>query len=353
MSDIPRIAVDAYALNEDEARVHLGRIDFTAVIAELIARSPSELGRLLGNPESGTRTGIFVSDIANALPMDVRPVAWDGRLQLPGLREAIQAAAERVGGDFTGLHGACTRIRDSQWRLEQASRELARLASARWETDTSGFAMFFGTQFRDDYEADMDEAAEGWGLDAFAAIDPCPKGWEGPEYDAWVERHATWVRANMQPYAYATAENPWPGISLARIREAAEDEDGPDIEGMIESDMEDHHEDASEQVVAVEDMTAAVKTWMAQGGLVGGDDASLADAIKAWNARQTITSFNPDLSVALPVFADATRDEALAFAKGRVVAANAALEAAQGSWRVCPASEAQPSPALEMSIRAP
>lgn len=341
MEALPQIAVEAFIDEKGGTRVPLGLVDFTADFAERISRFPPELDRMLGRPRSGARSGIFVSDIANALPMEARPAAWEGRVALPGLKEALETVAAQIGGDFAALHAACVAVRDATLKSDEAERELEKLSAARWETDTSRFEMFYGSQFPEDFVYGLDDVTGNWRVDEFTKRDPRPKGWEGPELEAWSGRHNAWVRANIRPYAYATCVKAWEGITLERIREAAEDDGGPDVESMIESDMDDHHEDALERVVDSDALHDAVSTWLAQGGLQGGDDAALGAALEAWNARQTIISYEPDLTIAVPIFPDVTQDEAMAFAVRRLAAEREALDAARGKWRTgVPAEEA-------------
>lgn len=332
---LPQIAVDAFLVQANGLREPLGRVDFTAEFAERIARFPHELDRMLGRPRHGARSGIFVADIANSLPMEVRPAAWKGRVSLPGLREALEAVADEIHGDFRALHAACGAVRDAGWRLKEAEEELEQISAARWEPDASRYEWFYGRQFRDDFASDLASAADDWNLDGFTGTDPRPKEWTGPEYEAWAGRHRVWVRANMTPYAYGTVENAWKGITAERIREAAEeDEDGPDVEAMIEADMQDHHEDAQDKIEDWDGLQAAVDAWVQQGGLEGGDHLALAEALAAWNAKQTISSFTADTRVAVPAFPGVTHDEAMRFAAKRVEAARKALEAAKLSWQL-------------------
>ncbi|WP_020476219.1 hypothetical protein [Zavarzinella formosa] len=74
---------------------------------------------------------------------------------------------------------------------------------------------------------------------------------------------------NRPLYVYACKENRWSGIDLGNV---------------LSSELDDHHEDAGDCLV---------------------DDKELWDFIKAWNAKQTLVSFDVDYTKVIPIDVEA------------------------------------------------
>jgi hypothetical protein len=187
----------------------------------------------------------------------------------------------------------------------------------------------------------VNEACCGRAWDEFAAGRTCPS-WDAPEADraAWDAELEKWVRARVRPWAFGTISVPWEGVDDQSIREAADDK-RLDAWDLVEDSLSGHHEGAIDLVGNVAALQKAADAWRAAPRPPdAGDeptrgpeaDAALAAAVAEWNAAQraNVVSYEADMATAVPVFPDATRDEAIAWSRGQVAEAERRLGAARG-----------------------
>lgn len=108
------------------------------------------------------------------------------------------------------------------------------------------------------------------------------------------------MNRHAPPYAFATKPDTWQGVDFKDIIEAMEEEGDfsqSDLEHLINNGLEEHHEDAIEDVVDLDELFEAVGTWSKnrEQNPAHHDDHLNAFLI-AWNQKQNITSYYLDFS---------------------------------------------------------
>lgn len=355
MAAVPQFIQPVEEILDETSGAPRGEIDLAPALAETLARDPFAMGRMTGTDELDGRPSVLVRDVVHSLPEELRAAAWQGRIAFPGLSDRIEAFAASVGGpdDFRRLADLFDRLRSAERRVDGLERELAKVAAARWEPDPTVFGMVYGEQLRDDYAVpeDLDATLNSYAFESYRKEHPAPDWRDKDATAAWDRAYEAWVRAEAEPYLYGTTDTAFSGLTGEAVRERyvvsgpgepLEVDDGFDVWSLVESELEDHHEDAAEKVVDEEGLLAAFEAWKPHAGTGSPEDLALDAALAAWSAKQTIVSYYRDDAVIVPAFPDATHDEAVAWIGARLEEARRAAEAVRNSWEPGPAPEAVP-----------
>jgi hypothetical protein len=334
MASTPRLVVEAFEDLADGGKRSLGDVDLTRAFCTLGMRHVRRIEKIVAGDKP-----ILVADISSGLPSGIANVGWKGCLALPGLQESLAAFHGTVVATlgYVALDKALESERRAVEDLEEARQELSRLEGATW-CSQSEFAYLYAPEFRNDgYVSASDAEGEAygeWGWEEFSAGRP-RRDWNAPEAErkAWDAEREKWVRPRARPWAFGTEEIRWEGVDAEAIREEAHD-GGFDACEHAYNGLSDHHEDAIDKVKDIDALQAAAEAWCASPRPEGDReeptrgmeaDAALEAAVAAWNAVQGIVSFQVDMKKAVPVFSGATREEALAWSRRRVAAAEARL----------------------------
>lgn len=291
----PRLLVEGFECFDGPgapARRSIGMLDLTDPICEAL---------LYARLASPAPQRISVNLFASALYREAADLAWAGRLAIPGFAGAIDR--------FVGSIGGLGNIREFRRHLRDVNTAAAALTRAEELATMVGAAEFvahdalgcssrmfhcpFGSE--DDYVEDPAEAYGTWRRDDYDRSHPRPKAdYDAPETEAWREGYRVWARREKPPMVFLTTLVPFAGVDPATIREAFEDEGRVDLPNILSSVCDDHHEDAIEQLVDESQLHEIVRTWLPHGGKGTTEDLALEAGVHAWNARQTLESFEPD-----------------------------------------------------------
>jgi hypothetical protein len=340
MAKIPQIIVTASEIIEGQEDRILGDFD---IFPALLERSLNSRG-YFQSVTSG-KSGLLVNDLRDALPEDVLNIGWKGRLRLKDALTKIQNKIEEIGPDgIAAAQKVLGSVRQKRWALDQANSDLNKLLAATWTTDLNGIEYVYALTYPNEGYVDAGSAEEDV-LDAcydayIESGQPAPPkhDFDGPEYKAWGDKFLEWGRANSMPWAFATKGETLRRLTVDDFQEALTDclEGGegrarfnPEavVESILDAAAEDHHEDARDRVVDEAELCSTVAEWVKSG-----DDEALAESLKAWNEKQTIVSYTPDFSVAVPVFQGTSREQALAWSRMQVARCEEALASAVDSF---------------------
>ena len=326
MAEFPRLPIEIELFNGDDV-VDRVIADLAPAVAETLRRNPRRF-------DAWIKGDILVRDVAASIPSNASAAAWRGDICLVGFAEKVLGFVETIGGlkNMDLYVKTLDRVRSKTRIVEEAEKELAAVRAARFSSDFKAYGMFYAPHTRDDYVSDPADAYDSWGWDTFEALDPRPKdAFVGdPPYEAWSNRYQSWKRQNAPLFVYGTTEHHWGGIDPAELRQAL-DEDGIDLDMILDNAMVDHHEDARESIVDEPTLWDIVEAWTPHAGTGSPEDLSLEDKVAAWNAKQTIVSYMADETVILPAFVGVTFEDCVTCCERRVESARKALAGAE-NW---------------------
>ena len=325
MATLPRFRIEMFeAMKDSEEEVSLGLVDLTWAVSGV----PVLVKKWLAGEAPR------VIDISPGTPDAVRTAGYGGRLSIPGFQAALQEFVAEIGGveRLPELRQAIEKLnRAVNWR-DEAAKELKQVAEATWSTDFRQFTMFWSDHAsHDGYMSDPEEAFQHWKWDEFEKAHPRPKGRTS---DEWSASYQEFVRGDAPPFVFGTRPDKW-DMSAASIREQVlDDGEVPNVEDLIESSLEDHHEDAYDLVVDSEGLARSVAAWLPHAGTGDAEDLAFEATVAAWNAKQKVVTYWPDQSVALPAFEGATHQEAIAWCERHLAVLDQKIFDAEDAWAV-------------------
>lgn len=322
--NMPRVVVEAFAIEDDGARRSLGDVDLTyAVVQDMMPH---------GRPREMTFPPMAMA-LSPSLDDDMRGLAFAGRLALPSFEAAVSGFLEAIGG-LEGVPAAKKHLHDladARRSLESSQRLLDVVAKARLAAAVE-FEMY-GTPFHGDrdFVSDIDEAYDGYRWDEFAAANPMPET-GAAERTGWEAAHRAWVRTVAPPFVFGTRKVRWAGVDEAAIRIEREENDRVDVAALIENEMSDHFDQAHDHLVDVPALEAIVAEWDAHAGSGDEVDKGLGEKLSAWNARQSIVSFHEDRSAVVPAFDGVGMAGIREWVEGALEGRRAFLVATENGW---------------------
>jgi hypothetical protein len=290
------------------------------------------------------REPIYLYDILPAIPGDWRKAFESSLVRVPNLYDCAAAFSRETRGP-EGLQ--------SWWSLAKAKQQATwhisstqRLQRAIHAAEFIPLARYAEPQVYDDigdayYDPDSAIDASFDLADLNAEIGP--RNWSAPEEEAAIynRKANAWVRANARPFAFATVQRDWAGITVESVHSIVDD--NPDLTESqflesawsdLESDLNDnHYEGAFDDIKLSDDLDAALKAWFAAFRNSDADTAEASELLIAWNRKQSITSHFPDMGKIVGLFADASHDEAKAWVDKYVAEASAAADEIDALWR--------------------
>lgn len=339
---LPRLLVEAFETDKEGSRLRsLGIQDLTwAAVNLMVPNSYQKTARDF--PDRPT-----VYSLSSSLSDPARHCGMDGRLALPDLRSHVDAFVTAIGGP-AALPLYRKRLDEksmAQSSLEEARRELAAVEFATFSTDYAAYQMFYSGHFSREYGESIEDMTDDWGWDDYVAIHPRPPYSNEEASKAWNAAYEAWIADHAPPFVFATQPEPWGGIRPETLREhvADEPEREPDVADIAYSSLDEHYEDASDDIVDLDGVCNIVHEWFPHAGKNDDMDLGLEAKIEAWNAKQRIVSFYPENRIILPSFPGKTKEDAIAWCRGYVEQRRQRLNEL-GTW-VAPTSEpASPGP---------
>ena len=327
MANVPRIAVDAYDVTDDHARAFSGTLDLTyALVRDMTPYTAGEPRRAQMPP--------LVMTISPSLTEQQRHRAFAGKLAVPG----IEVAYERFLGEIGGLDG----VRDFRVHLDMEQQLLASVADAvATETAVHAAALSSLDEFQMvtplhghlDYidVSDVDDAYDDFEWDEYLSEHPMPEvdSWD---YQAWSAARRAWVRRNAPPMLFGTSAIRWSGVLPEEVRQEHRDTGIVDVESMISNDLENHYEDAYDDVNGNDRIHEIIDAWLPHAGLDTQPDLALEADLAVWNSLQTIVSYLTNRKLVVPAFPDVTKEEIDIWATRVREAAEARLAEFQMEW---------------------
>lgn len=328
--------------------------DIAPSIAHLAASNPYRFKQALQG------VNLLVADIENAMPEAHRAAAFAGKMTIDkdfvaklnafaienGLVDVSEAAdtavktvlaksrqvinAKALDRHFSNLRLALSRIEDAARMLRSADKGRITVEAE----DTRMIADPLG----DKYAFDVEELTEDWGYDAYVAIEPNP-GYGTEAYDAWAGRYEAWKAEHMLPFVYGTTDIKFAELSPEKLLEEYHEYDDRSLaaiaEGLIESRLDEHHEDAHDDIVGEAELVKGLQDWEASRkgldkrlGELQPVDKELRDIVAAFNAKQTLVSYMQVPTLLVPVRDGVTKEDCIRALRKRLdskVAEHAAL----------------------------
>ncbi|MGY3582320.1 hypothetical protein ACVIGB_000756 [Bradyrhizobium sp. USDA 4341] len=339
---LPKVLAEAFETDKDGKRIRsLGMQDLTWQVISIMC--PHSWSKILPFPERPT-----VYSLSNGLSEAARICGMDGRLALPGLRQKVDDFLVAIGSSaaLPLFRRRMDDVSQARWGLEGARKEERLVAHAAFSTDERAYTMFYSDHAEHEYRSELDDMFDGWGWDEYEKAHPRPPYAEREAYDTWNEAYTAWVAANAPPFVFATKPEPWGGLSAAEIRDWANDSDrAPDASELASSSLEEHYEDAYDDIVDIDQLCAIVDAWYPHADKGDEIDRGLEAKVAEWNKRQHICSYYPDHGTILPAFDGKTKDDAIAWCRANVEERLQRL-IALSSWDP-PVLESEAAPAAE------
>jgi len=341
---LPRFLIEAYETDDAGNDVRsLGMQDLTEAVVHAMV-SPYGTGRIRELEDAP-----LVHALQSGLTEDARRAGYHGRLALTSFREGLEAFIAEVGGR-AALPAFRKRLEDISWTkvlVSEAEKELAAARSACFTADATGQVMFHVPHDNREYVDSIEQAYDGWGWDTYNRISRMPD-WDDPDRrEAWNAEFAAWQSTKAPPFVFGTSPVPWKGVDAAEIRERHREHEDVDLDGMIESSLEEHHEDAYDHVVALDEIYGICEAWLEHAGTGSAEDRALEGKVAAWNARQRIVTYYADFNTILPTRKGGTHADAIAWCERRLAEKRSRLDELS-RWQVpeeAPARETD-APAL-------
>lgn len=339
---LPRLLVEAFETDKDGNRLRsLGIQDLTwAAVNLMVPNSYLQTAREF--PEQPT-----VYSLSSGLSDPAQHCGMDGRLALPNLRARVDAFVVAVGGP-AALPLYRQRLDEhsqAQWRLEDARRELAAVEFANFSTDYAAYQMFYSDHLSREYGESIEDMTDGWGWDEYVKLHPRPPYSDEEASNAWNAAYEAWIADHAPPFVFATKPDVWGGVHCDTLREhvADEPEREPDVADIAYSSLDEHYEDASDDIVDLDGLCTIVHEWFLHAGKKDAVDLGLETKVKAWNAKQRIVSYYQDKHVILPAFDGKTKEDAIAWSRGYLEQRQHRL-AELGTWVTPVAEPVAPGP---------
>ncbi len=319
-ADFPRLVVEAHETDEQGTRIlSLGLQDLTAAVV-------SRMVPYRGSPLRPFPEHLTVQSVGEGLSFAARTVGYAGRLSLPGFNDALAAFVERVGpGRMSAFKDRLDRIRSAVWALEGAATELERVRRAEFSEDLSRSDCYF--LHGDEFAFDREDWYSHWDWDAYVKANPRPPLFDSPQYADWERARDAYVAAHAPPYVFATSPLRWRGVDAADIRERIaelEPDEDYDVDHLLESEMDQHHEDAYDQIVDASELQDIAESWR-KTPTSRRRFATLEKKVAAWNAKQSIVSYFQDSGLIMPAFPGKSKEDAVAWCEATLAARIAAL----------------------------
>jgi hypothetical protein len=280
-------------------------------------------------------------ELRNILPLDVvRQIDQLGQLKslsVPGLKDKLQSflGKEDIHERIRIAHEIQQRVSRSGRAAAKADRLLNTVRSARIG-DRRDFGMFYFDLPTSEYAAELEtirdelfwQEAEKRGLRTLDDIDD-------PKLRDELEKVAC-------PFAFGTTAKHWTPIRIedfieefgeAVANEIDEEEDAetndrgppPDfgaiavsvMESMIEHEVDQHHEDARDEIVDEMLVLKQVEAWARREDRMAAGREVLEYQLSEWNHRQTVTSYYPDESVIIPFKMETTKEDCIRWCEAK------------------------------------
>lgn len=342
MGKAPKFTIEAFEIADSKERTSLGMIDITYCALRV----------MVGRGRHATRMAVppRVMDLSGALTDEMRKVGLEGRLALPGFEKHLDDFIDAAGGleRLPALRRHRDAVRQVEYVREDARRIQSAAGKARFDT-TTDFGMVCPPCGPREYVSDFDEAHDGWRWDDYVQDHPRPE-FGTPAAEAWDKAYAAWVRREAPPFAFGTTEVRWKGPDLERVLGALDDFGTVDLGSLIEVELENHYEEAVDDILGFSEMQAALNDWAAA-PTEARDDEAMAALLAEWNAKQKILSYREDRSVITPAFAEVTPIEVAEWCQRHLDRAEAHLEAVENEWSgAAQEPESEASQACEVGV---
>lgn len=302
---------------------------------------------------------LLVQDISSPIPEPQRAAAYAGKITIDkdfvtklNAFAAENGLLETDGADtavktilaksrpFMNAKALDRHYRDIQRaasRIEDAARMIRSAEKGRITTEEEDTRMV-ADPLGDRYVTDVEDLVEDWGYDAYVEIEPNP-GYGTEGYDAWSARYDAWKNEHMLPFVYGTTDIKFADLTAEQLLEEYRDYDDRSLaaiaEGLIESRLDEHHEEAYDDIVGIDELCDGLKAW--EGSRKGGEkrlgefqpaDKELHDIVSAFNTKQTLVSYMQVPTLLVPVRDGITKEDCIQALKARhaaKIAAHAAL----------------------------
>lgn len=333
---IPNLTCSAVRTDDPS---HTVSLDLSRALANLDHQRAIELLR-----KFQAREAIYVQEISGSIPDDWREAFWASNVRIPDLYERAAVFITAISG-VSGLRSwqALAKARqEAEWNVTSAQKLRDAVHKARFVTLSQSSAPMLFDEISGTY-SDADEAVDhAFSHEDLVAAVGQPD-WTAPDSERaeHTTRSNAWVRANARPFAFSTTPRIWAGLTQDALVAILEDE--PDLnEGQfldrawtsLETDLSDNHfEEAHEALRRHDDLTSALKTWFADHRLTTTAGANAFDAVRSWNESQQITSYFPDMTTIVGLFADVTPQEVRDWVDNFALKAAKAVEAINRLWR--------------------
>lgn len=313
MAQLPRMLVHVVAAGSGEP---VAEMDMTSeMLSRLQSRSNT---RALVRDRAPEITGM-----PRDASLDLHQGVRDGTLVVNDFFEAADAFLEQLPSSYEVR--LFSSLLDKTFSLEAAlvmeTEKAINLAGARWEPDATTFDFVYD-QLAPGFRSGYSTTAEAMGDGRVAA-------------------------------AFGTVGLNWK-LPVRSLREVVADEmEGndikPDVDQLvsefIENEMADQYEDAEDDIVDLDGLQAAVEAWLPHAGSGSPEDLALDAAIASWNAKQTITSYMVDFSVAAPLVPGLTQQVAIEMAQARVSSLEQQIQTIRNGWPASvPVASMAPTP---------
>jgi len=293
MQQYPKLEVVAYEFASDGSCREIGTQDLTAsAIRAMVA--PGNLRGWLG------RDRLPMDEIIPSLTEEARRAAASGDLYIPELAHRFRdfaAEVREVGGPMA-LRDHLRSIELCRKSVSDAA-ELLKCVYAARVSDPGGFS-HYADPLTGEIKAKPDDGY-GWGRIAHSLIEG-PKRTFSNRRKGWEERErqiGEWDSQSTPPFAFGTLKAPWRGIVPLRYAEFV-NRGGVDLLSFVNGDQTRGLLVGS--LVDVWLLDEAAADFLERGPSRETRQA-FADAVRAWNRRQTAEFVIPDRTRVVPAMA--------------------------------------------------
>ena len=283
----------------------IGTLDITEALARRGATSPGKVQAWIDGRET-----LLVCVLSTPIcDPDIRAAVLAGAAAaVPGGREVVAAWVQAIGGldRVPDAHQHVLDVRRAEGDISDAEGVLADLMAATWSGKATS-KLVFDPDEMEDFRSTIEDLR---------------------------------ARPGHRGFCFARTHHRWEGMSVSSIREhhaaiagdnAARTSDAfryvlHCTEEAIHEDLEGLYENAERDVVGLRDLSDLLAAWMPHAGTGSPEDLALEAAVGAWNARQTITTYLPDITVAFPVVPGVTHEEMISREAARIEGMRASLQ---------------------------
>lgn len=340
MANVPRIVVEAFDILDDGSRVSSGMLDLTfPLVRDMTPYETSQPRRSQMPP--------LVMTISSSLSEDQRKRAYASKLAIPGIEVAYDKFLEEIGG--------LEEVREFRMKLDKDQQLTSAVSEARAQEEAvhaaalkslGEFQMVTPLHgFRDYLDADeVDDAYDDFEWDEYVKEHPQPS-FDSPAYQVWSDERRAWTRRNAPPLVFGTTPIEWKGVRPADVRKEHRENGSVDVDSMICGDLENHYEDAFEDVKDTNKVHQIIDAWLPHATRGTPEDLALETELAAWNGRQRIVSYSTTQKMVAPAFPDATKEEMNAWATRKREEAERRLAEFRLAWSTSFDAE-HPAPAV-------